>query len=267
MAVREHILSELGVGRWALRSQATKQVGISYVSRLGGRCLSNVSATDGLGGDKQIHDPRANEIALNADDEIVRVMPKDSKVSHALQELITPLARTQNANQSPPSQALSQAGGMGLMSQSVALPTHFVDVRAMAERFLLFGVAYGDWVILTDGMAMGAGERSVWQSLCERLAKHPSTVKLEVRYPLVANDYPQYQHFHQGSHSLLGFLLRLCGDKPKPKLAILTSLPNTIELGGLSNFVVKTPSLLEMSQFNDAKHLFWRQLHDERLGS
>lgn len=276
IAIRQHILAELGVVAWALKGNPTIVNSKTYQSRLIHHDDNVAQSQNFATMDKLIHTPishspisehqihakqhsqsqtnqnqsnplkqphKENNYALGAS------LADNGKVTHALPHA-KPLQTTTHIPNQTHSTPIIQT----------ALPEMFMGITANVERFELLGISYQNWAILADNAFMNATQKSIWLSLAQKLTQE-GALSLQVHYPLVANEYREYENFAQGTHSLLGFLLRLCANKPSLKLALLTPLPDGIDLGNLKALIETTPTLQEMGQNPQAKKTFWQLLH------
>lgn len=247
IAIRQHILSELGVVAWALKSCETTINPKTYQSRLTFNHQNNTV-------DTQI--APTNDIVLN----VPRAIPPTVNIGNTTiddnktNKQPTPIgAINTNIPPKPPQTPTTP-------TIQATLPEQFMGIGAKVERFELFGLSYQNWVVLVDNSLMTAQQKSIWASLVDKLSTE-GVFYLQVHYPLVANEYREYENFSQGTHSLLGFLLRLCANKPTLKLALLTPLSDGIDLGNLKALIETTPTLQEMGQNPQSKKTFWHLLH------
>lgn len=145
---------------------------------------------------------------------------------------------------------------------AVSLPAYLQNTHVSVSSFELWGMRYRKWLLLCDAKQLHTATRGVWQALEKALKDNESKLlSLQARYPLMANDYPQYQHYEQGHSVLLGFLLRLCQDCPS-HVAYLSTMPAGIDFGGLQAMSVPVPTLDTMYHNPNHKKRLWQLLHD-----
>lgn len=175
-------------------------------------------------------------------------------------------------SQSMPHQRAEVSRALGQVpSQStrpaINVPKYLQGLSVKAAAFEYWGLRYGAWLLLADASHMDTAARGVWQSLAEALKKQSDkTVALRLKYPLVVNDYPEYQHYEQGHHALLGFFLRLCADgigqdEPPFSVLCLTPFGERVDFGGLLTYKKDAPSLRQMWETPEYKKQLWQMLH------
>lgn len=172
-----------------------------------------------------------------------------------------------------PAKGLSSAiqGGhsadFGGVRPAINTPKYLQGLSVKEAAFEYWGLRYGAWLLLVDASHMDTAARGVWQSLAEALKKQSDkTVALRLKYPLVVNDYPEYQHYEQGHHALLGFFLRLCADgvgqdEPPFSVLCLTPLSERVDFGELLVYKKDAPSLRQMWETPEYKKQLWQMLH------
>lgn len=262
IAIRQHILAELGVVAWALKTDETNINPKTYQSR-----LQFSQQTNTIDGNPLIQDKLITEqhIINNSKINTPNIGLSDIQALNHYGQLSSQKTLTQNEHKINPQNIKINHASQHSPSLSVAistpLPELFIGVNVLIEQFNLSGIAYQDWVILADNAFMDANQKSIWHSLVDKLTTK-GALSLQVHYPLVVNEYREYENFLQGTHSLLGFLLRLCANKPQPKLVLLTPLSDGIELGCLNTYRHTTPTLAQMAEFAEHKKTFWQLLHD-----
>lgn len=261
IAIRQHILSELGVVAWALKTDEISINPKTYQSRLHFNQQSNTIDNGSL---IQNHPIIEQHIVSNLKTNTPNTNLSDVQTSNNHEQLSSQKTLIQNEHKiNLPSIKTNHAPQHSSSPpvMNAPLPELFVGMNVTSEQFNLSGIAYQDWVILADNAFMNANQKSIWHSLADKLTAK-GALFLQVHYPLVVNEYHEYENFSQGTHSLLGFLLRLCANKSWLKLALLTPLSDGIELGHLNTYHHITPTLAQMAEFAEHKKTFWQLLHN-----
>lgn len=261
LAIRQHVLRECGVTSWALKTHRLNTLVNSCHSRF--NCKSNIStpnlivnnSSEIINANVSYQKIANNNVAIDNG----KKEPKDS--SGLVVDFADTLTNALPNHNHETNDSIRSDNNALVVDTSHSVPERFLGIFANLDKFELVAISYQNWVILADNLLMTADEKNIWQSLANRLSQTPATFTLQVKYPMVENDYPQYENFKQGSHCLLGFLLRLCHDKESLKIATLTALPDGIDLGNLKPYCQVVPLLSQMVQFADAKKFFWQLLH------
>lgn len=262
VAIRKHILNELDIVSWVLKTQTVQIIKPNSVSRLQKKQQpTNQSAPAQIPAFQSTNAPNNANVIQPIDTPSIDIY-QNQPSSQQPPNLQTHVEKVQNSPQeSPQPQPLVKHTPI---IQAQALPQALMGIQAAIEKFSLSGISYGDWVILVDNGQLTLTEKAIWQSLTNKLSQHTHALCLDIHYPLVMNEYPEYETFLQGTHSLLGFLLKLCANKlssDQLKLAVLTRLTAGIDLGHLNTYRQPTPTLDDMVHKPDAKKTFWQLLH------
>lgn len=263
VAIRKHILNELDIVSWVLKTQTVQIIKPNSVSRLQkNQQPINQSVPAQIPALQSTNAPsKANAVqSITPSIDIYQNQPSNPPPPN----LQTHIKEIQNSPQNSPIQSQPSIIKQAPIIQAQALPQALMGIQATIEKFSLSGISYGDWVILVDNGQLTLTEKAIWQSLTNKLGQHANALCLDIHYPLVMNEYPEYETFLQGTHSLLGFLLKLCANKLSSnqlKLAVLTPLTAGIDLGHLNTYRQPTPTLDDMVHKPDAKKTFWQLLH------
>lgn len=264
IAIRQHILKEFGIVSWAIKTQPQSHLVSSF-----GQCY-RVNDTKQILLEYQpvvktplIQEPSQNPInQVTVWHEAIQNQPNNTFPTQDLNHQIN----HQTVQAKMIDKTADSIQDNELIIQDKQLPKALMGVKADIQKFHLSGICYGHWLILMDYKQCTIDEKAIWQSLVHTLSQNPNTRHLDIEYPLVVNEYPEYETFLQGTHSLLGFLLQLCAkqlttNQPILNLAILTPLTVGIELGNLKDLQKAVPSLNEMALNQSAKKVFWQLLH------
>lgn len=262
LALQRHMLSQMGVGFWVGRQAPTRTFDPSLYLRRAGEPTSDTANVRQKDFEQT---PPVQTLNPSPDKQV----PPPSK---ALNDLTTPHLPTNNQINTqtdnklkPPVTPTPIVQAVKPQRPNIALPKFLDGLSVQVERFGLFGVRYGDWVLIVDEAFLNQHTYELWTALISALKKQqPNALSLHIGYPLVANDYPEYQHYHQGTMVLLGFLIRLCYDVEHTplKVAFLTPISQGIDFGALQS-CVKTdiPSLDQIVINPLLKHSLWQLLH------
>lgn len=262
LALQRHMLSQMGVGFWVGKQAQICTFDPSWYTRGAGEPTSDTANV----GQKDFDKVSPTQTVKPSLDKQI-----DPPPSHLLNDLAMPNLPTRNQlnaqtdnNLKPPVTPTPIVQAVNPQRPNIALPKFLDGLSVQMERFGLFGVRYGDWVLIADEAFLNQHTYGLWTALINALKKHnPNTLPLHIGYPLVANDYPEYQHYHQGTMVLLGFLIRLCYDVERTplKVAFLTPISQGIHFGALQEYIKNVPSLEQIVHNPTLKHHLWQLLH------
>lgn len=259
IAIRQHMLREMGVVAWALKSTKTITINNQYHSRLTPQLADKNLVKKENTQTNILNNPAelTNQITNTIPTTIQKTTDNDLSISK--NETKSNQTDTIKTDIIKNSEHITTSTFVTLI-----LPEKFTGIQVTVNKFSLSGIAYHNWVVLIDNFLINDEQKMIWQSLMDKLTANGGFA-LQVQYPLVVNDYPEYENFSQGTHSLLGFLLRLCGNaeqKGELKIALLTPLSDGIDLGNLKSYCQTTPTLKQMAEFGEYKKQFWQLLHE-----
>lgn len=257
LALQRHMLSQMGIGFWVgKQTSSTAFDPLLYVRQKGG-----IVAKEKTKEQESLKQPPQKQETPQS-----KPLPQASSEQPILEVDIQQKNSVAVAQMPPQVHIAPQAIQASSLVQSFELPKFLAGLSVQIERFGLFGVRYGNWVLIVDEVFLNPQTYALWTALVDALKKqNPSTLSLHIGYPLVANDYPEYQHYHQGTMVLLGFLIRLCYDVERTPLqvAFLTSVSQGLEFGALWAYAKKQdlPTLDQIAHNPAFKHRLWQHLH------
>lgn len=262
LALQRHILFQMRIGCWVGRQRNVHEFDPSVYSRMQLAATPNVNLSN-----HKLTQPSMDTKLANAQLVDTQCAKSQSKT-------------TQTLPSNPPSKAVivesvalsttdqpTQLAPINSYDHASHLPNFLQELSATTEHFTLEGVCYGHWVLIVDCAFLTAQTQHTWHSLVNALQNTRSLIHAKVSYPLVANDYPEYENYHQGTRVLLGFLMRLCYDMltgATLKFACLTPMSEGIDFGGQFWHQVDKhtlASLDELANNIDSKKSFWHKLH------
>lgn len=290
VAIQRHILSQMGIHFWVRRGVRTQTINLAGYTRtthqhqLANLSIHQQTPVNPAYSTSVIHNPNQNKLNQTS---LIHTEPTQlrdlSAIASNLVEANININVNANVNanineptsaipKSKPSQTLDNNNLTEQTAPTIiasALPECFLGLSVDVPSFGLLGLRYGHWVLMADRAFLNSQTYATWTALANALKnKNPNTLNLQISYPLVANDYPEYQNYEQGSMVLLGFLIRLCYDMADVPLNVvcLTPISQGISLG--EHFwkqvnQVALPSLDEMADNQKLKIVFWQRIHAE----
>lgn len=270
VAVRRHILSQLGIGLWVDKNTHTQQTGWTCRMKQSNAPLNSAQSIN-----VQLSNTQPNK-SIAADEPFVKRSP--------LKHLVTPDNLPSAGNKLPALGAPQKANNektallQTLNKPLLVNPQHIAaaylsQIVVTVTRFRLLGIRYRHWVLLADDDFMTTKTRGIWQSLQAKLEQEAtkSGVKFlshRVDYTQEQGNYREYESkTNLANPSLSGFLLKLLeyqADIGVIRFALLTPLGDKISLGEtIGRSILTMPTLDMMADDPLLKKDVWERLHDK----
>lgn len=270
VAVRRHILSQLGIGLWVDKNTHTQQT--EWACRMK---QSNAQ----LGSAQPIHiqlsSTQSNKSTV-ADEPLAKRAPfrnlvnQDNLLSAGNKSSALGTPQTVNNEKTVFSQTLNKSL---LVNPQHAAAAYLSQIVVTATHFRLLGIRYRHWILLADGDFMTTKTHGIWQSLQTKLEQEAT--KSGVKFLSHSTDYTQEQDSYReyesktnlANPSLSGFLLKLLdyqADIGVIRFALLTPLGDKISLGKtIGHLILAMPTLDMMADDPLLKKDVWQMLHSK----
>lgn len=271
VAIRRHILSQLGVGGWVGKN--------STITKMTWHCRFGVPAKNGMplaGNLPKLVDAVPNQDAdfqeTDFDNKGFESKDFQSKEFNGLSP--TTAKQTTSLPQSPVSHpalsTIKQASDKPSVAEQSALkPIRLKIAKSLrgiqvVGKIQLSAIRYKNLLLLADDYYLDDSSKTTYDKLESYLIKQDSNTQTQMISPVKIDDDDE-QFTDNSSLICQLFLHQLCQDKPI-ELVLLTPLSPTIDLGELLNHQVQGLVHEQILNNYHAKQVFWQWLSRYQKG-
>lgn len=273
VAIRRHILSQLGVGGWVGKNSTSTKT--TWVCRFGVPAKNGASSVDNL---PKLVDAVPNQDAdfQEADFAGKDVDGKDfnskrlNGLSNTTQQQTAHLSQTSLSQSAKSSKQLpSDTAKSSVAKQPSTNPIRLKIAKSLrgiqiTGQIKLYAIRHKNLLLLADGYYLADDlSKTTYDKLVAYLAKQDNQTQTQLISPAKVGDDGQFTDTRSLICQLL--LYKLCQDEPI-ELVLLTPLSPTIDLGGLSSHQIQGLIHEQILNNHHAKKVFWQWLSRYQKG-